>query len=70
LLLWCNINITVEILSEFCCQRFIINVTSLCSFIGATYIGIYVVLPFCGQELVGDFRGEDGTRSHRILANS
>jgi len=28
---------------------------------------IFVVLPFCGRELVRNFRGKDGTKSFRIF---
>jgi len=30
-------------------------------------IGIFVVLPFCGKELVRDFGGKKGTKSLRIF---
>jgi len=30
--------------------------------------GIFMALPFCGRELVGDFGGEDGTKSFMIFS--
>jgi len=31
-------------------------------------LGIFVALPFNGREFVGDFGGEDGTKSLRIFS--
>jgi len=30
--------------------------------------GIFVALPFCQRELVGDFRGDDGAKSLEIFS--
>ena len=50
------------------CQRFTINMTSLCSFHQKMDTGIFVILPFQGKELVRDFGGEGGTKSLRIFS--
>ena len=50
------------------CQRFTVNVTSLCYFAREMDTGIFVVLPFRETELVRDFGREDGTKSLRIFS--
>ena len=50
------------------CQRFTVNVISLCSFRQGNRHMYFVVLPFRRRELVRDFGGEDGTKSLRIFS--
>ena len=51
------------------CQRFTVNVTSLCLFPREIDVGIFMVLPFCRRKLVRDFGGKDGTKSPMIVSN-
>ena len=57
-----NVNLTDSTgdREKMACQRFTVNVTSLCSFHQGNGHIYFVVLPFRGRELVRDFRGEDG----------
>jgi len=49
-------------------QRFIVNVTNLCSFHGGMDTSIFMVLPFHGGELVREFGMKGGTKSFRIFS--